>query len=222
MDCQIGDDISWDTIKNLRAAGKLYTEQSGTLGADDVTPPEGSAKKLAAKEAEELLEATLDMANLSQEQIAEICDILDMDVPESTEGKLEGMLERRFPEAHAEQFPTEYTINGDARASTLSVDVQDVRNDGQTPHLYRIDIFLLGDIDRKFPGMVRHDVIVCQDHGLEAWEFAVSGENSWKKHAEMAEQQSILLPVFVEWLEERGVDVGSPDEAFGTAMKEIM
>lgn len=217
-----GDDISWDTIQTLRAAGELYTDQSGTLGADDDIPPDGSAKSLSIEEAKELLEATLDVGTLSREQLDNICEILDLEMPNSAEGKLEASLEGRFSKADFERFQIEYTLNGDAATSTLSVDVQDIRNDAETPHLFRIGIFLLGDVDRKDPGMARHDIVLCQEHGLEKWDFAVSGEKSWEKHAEMAQQKSYFLPVLVEWIGNLDVDIGTPDEAFRTEMKAIM
>lgn len=217
-----GDDISWDTIRTLRAAGELYTEQSGTLSAEDVIPPDGSAKSLSTEEAKELLQAVLNSGNLSQEQIAEISEILGIEPPDTSEARLEEAIENTLSEAGIERLQTQATLNGDTEKSTLSVDVQDVRSDEETAHLFRIGIFLLGDTNLEKPGMARHDVVVCQEHGLEVWDYAVSGEKTWEKHAEMAQQKSRLMPDLVEWLVGSGVNIGTPDEDFFTEMKGML
>lgn len=115
-----------------------------------------------------------------------------------------------------QRFQTEHTLQVDSETATLAVDIQDVRDDEETDHLYRIGILFLGGVDNENPGMARHDVIVCMKHGLEAWNFAIDGEKSWEKYAEMAQQKSCLLPVVVDWPVDLGVDVGTPNEAFGT------
>lgn len=219
-----GDEVSWDLIRSLKALGLISTKKSGVISPDDDFEPdheEVDVNSLSEKEAYDLLEALQSHQEISPDKLDEICDILDVEIPETTEEKLERALEDNISVANFETFPTDLTLNGDDSESTLSVDVQDVRDDNQTPHLYRMGIFLLGDVDRAEPGMARHDVVVCQEHGVEIWNFVVSGELSWQKHAEMAQQKSCLLPVLIEWLGELDVNVGTPSENFGTEMKEI-
>ena len=219
-----GDEVSWDLIRSLKALGLISTKKSGVISPNDDFEPDHQkvdANSLSEQEAYNLLGALQSHQEISPDKLDEICGILGVESPENDEVKLRKALEKIITTEDFGSFPTDLTLNGDSSESTLFVDVQDVQENDETPHIYRIGIFLLGDVDRTEPGMARHDIIVCQEHGVELWNFVVSGELSWQKHAEMAQQKSLLLPVLIEWLGELDVDVGTPHENFGTQMKKF-
>lgn len=72
------------------------------------------------------------------------------------------------------------------------------------------------------PGIARHDIYLCGEHGLEAWSFAYSGDDTWESHAEMASQKSEIMPIVIQWFEDLGVDYGTPGKTFGTGENDLL
>lgn len=221
-DLRDGDEISWPTIHSLKAVGAIYTDGSGTLGPDDFKPLDKSTKSLTQEEAEELLRTILDQVDPSEDEIEELCDILDIERPESREAELERELRSRIEEVGGiTELDTDKSLNGEIENASMSVDVSDYTDDEESSVMYGISIFLLGDVELDHPGMARHDIRLCQEHGLEGWHFAHSGDDPWKVHAEMSSQKSVLLPVVLDWFDELGLQYGLPDEDFGTGETEL-
>lgn len=218
-----GDDISWDTIHSLKAIGEIYTEGSGTLGPDEFASPDGDVKSLTEEEAERLLRSILDENDPSEDQIEELCSILGIEKPTSRVEELERELESRIvARGGLDYLDTEETLNGDPDEWSFWASFQGVEGSENPPVDCTINLFFLGDTALDHPGIARHDIYLCSEHGLEAWSFAYSGEDEWKCHAEMASQKSDLMPLVINWLDELGVEYGTPAEEFGTGENKLL
>jgi len=215
------DEISWDTIHALKSIGEIYTEGSGTLGRDDFAPLDGDTKTLSEEEAKRLLDSILDEKNPSEQRIEELCDILDIDRPESNIERLEQELASRLAGITSrESFQTEVTLNGPADQASISVNIEPSEESTDPPLDSTINLLLLGDTSLDDPGIARHDIYLCEEHGLEGWSFAYSG--SWETHAEMARQKAELMPIVIQWFDDLNIDYGIPKESFGGAQRDLL
>jgi hypothetical protein len=214
-----GDEISWETIQSLKPVGAIYTEETGTFGPDDVQPPEGSAKSLTESEAHSLLDAIVGHGNPSESEIERLCEILGVDAPKQTQSDaLAASVESRIIGTGVlDGLKTTETIGPDGSISETSVQIKEhVDTDGDGLYDVTVNLFSVSDDEIS---IIKHNAHVCAKHGLEAWYYACSGGVTWQKRAELAQQQSLLLPEVLRVLDELGADHGRPDADFFTELR---
>lgn len=211
-----GDEISWDTIRTLKALGLIYTEGSGTILDDEFEPDPDhvDTTALSTEEAEELLEVILEHQELAPDEVNEVCGILGIDPPsddlepleEAIDEKMEFLIETGI-------FPGSETLQtGDPAEILVAVTTEELRETTENG-LLSIDITFVADLPESdaLP-MVTHSIFVCQQHGIEHWVVRFDGAKTWARKGEVTRQKGILMPAIVELLAEVGIDPGEPDD----------
>jgi hypothetical protein len=211
------DEISWDTIKTLKALRLIYTDGSGTLVDDGFEPDPDQVKEtsLSEAEAERLLSIIREHRQLSSEEVEDVCSILGIDPPLLDVEKIRGGLTALLPDQiQREGFPTKETLNGvapdDIETFADAVDVSDKIENG----LLGVTIGLsAGDpLDEETP-TVAHWVFVCQEHGIENWNVSGVEEETWAAKGEICRQKGHLIGLVANLLDAIGIDPGNPRDS---------
>ncbi|WP_318569894.1 hypothetical protein [Salinigranum marinum] len=211
------DDISWDTIKTLKALRLIYTDGSGTLVDDEFEPDPDQVKEtsLSETEAKRLLKTIREHRQLSSEEIENICSILGIEPPLLDIEKIKAGLTVLLPDqVQHECFPTEETLNGVASEEIETfADVVDVSDEIENGLLGVTIGLSAGDpLDEETPTVV-HWVFVCQEHGIENWNVSGVEEETWAAKGEVCRQKGHLIAFLANILELIGVDPGSPRDS---------
>lgn len=210
------EEISWDTIKVLKALKLIYTDESGTLGPGEgfePDPEEVEKLSLSTEEAEKLLNTIRDHRRLTPSELKEIQSILRLDTSkersnldiDAVKDAISDAISRQIEN---EEIPIQETLDCTHREVKHSVGV--IRTADNAVGGISVS-FNPGEEPRLNPALTHH-IGLSEEAGIEWWKIGVKADLTWETRAELCRQKGHLLKIVVESLDKEMVDIGSPEE----------
>jgi len=226
-------DITWQQINALKSVGVVYTDDTGVIYPDDEKfqpdPDQINAMDLTEGEARSFLESILSNCNLSSEQMANLCQILDVEPP-SDEIKArfepavksiitalnsrisEGIIpiDETIPLSSAEEFfltdpENEDPTRDDVEVVGFVLGPEDIEREdpefeeGYDKNILCITITGSATSGEKLRGSLLN-MVFFDDDQITAWSILCSQELTWEVRSELFGQISTMLPPIIETL----------------------